>query len=65
LPNSINSPPEEVPVDMSVILGPQAVKPLKIEMPIIISGMAFGLGLTQKAKIALATGAMQGRNCHQ
>lgn len=49
--------PEDVPVDMSVILGPQAAKPLKIEMPIIISGMAYGLGLTEKAKIALATGA--------
>lgn len=49
--------PEDVPVDMSVILGPQAAKPISINMPVIISGMAFGLGLTEKAKIALATGA--------
>lgn len=49
--------PEDVPVDMTVTLGPQAAKPMKIAMPVIISGMAFGLGLTEKAKIALATGA--------
>lgn len=48
---------ENAPVDTKVILGPQAYKPLVIEMPIIISGMAFGLALTEKAKIALAKGA--------
>lgn len=49
--------PEDVPVDMSVTLGPQAAKPMKIDMPIIITAMAYGLGLTEKAKIALAAGA--------
>ncbi|MDX9871482.1 MAG: FMN-binding glutamate synthase family protein [Clostridia bacterium] len=48
---------ENVPVDTKVILGPQAYKPLVIEMPIIVSGMAFSLALTEKAKIALAQGA--------
>jgi glutamate synthase domain-containing protein 2 len=51
--------PEYVPVDTCVTLGPQAAKPLIINMPIIISGMAFGIGLTEKAKIALAKGASQ------
>ncbi|KJS82304.1 MAG: glutamate synthase [Peptococcaceae bacterium BICA1-8] len=43
-------------IDTSVIIGPQAKKPLKIEMPIMISGMAYGLALSKKAKIALARG---------
>lgn len=49
--------PEYTPVDTKVILGPQAKKPLVIDMPIMISGMAYGIGLTEKAKIALALGA--------
>lgn len=49
--------PEDVTVDMSVTIGPQAARPLTITMPIIISAMAYGLGLTEKAKIALAKGS--------
>lgn len=49
--------PEDVPVDMSVTIGPQAARPMKITMPILISGMAYGIGLTEKCKLALAKGA--------
>lgn len=49
--------PEYVLVDTNVTLGPQAMKPLHIDMPILITGMAYGLGLTEKAKLALAKGA--------
>ncbi|OIQ58645.1 glutamate synthase [NADPH] large chain precursor [Moorella thermoacetica] len=48
---------ESVPVDTKVTLGPRAARPLKISMPIIVSGMAYGLALSEKAKIALARGA--------
>ncbi|CEP66989.1 Aldolase-type TIM barrel [Moorella glycerini] len=48
---------ESVPVNTKVTLGPQAARPLKISMPIIVSGMAYGLALSEKAKIALARGA--------
>jgi len=44
-------------IDTSVIIGPQAKKPLKVNMPILISGMAYGLALSEKAKIALAKGS--------
>jgi glutamate synthase domain-containing protein 2 len=43
-------------IDTEVIIGPMAKKPLKISMPILISGMAYGLALSAKAKIALAKG---------
>ncbi len=40
-----------------VTLGPGAKRPLKLEIPIIISGMSYGGALSKKAKIALARGA--------
>ncbi|MFZ5753083.1 MAG: FMN-binding glutamate synthase family protein [Bacillota bacterium] len=48
---------EGTDIDTRVVIGPSAKKPLKIEMPIIISGMAYGLALSAKAKIALAKGS--------
>jgi glutamate synthase domain-containing protein 2 len=44
-------------VDTSVILGPQAKKPLHLKIPIMIGGMAYGGALSLKAKIALAKAA--------
>lgn len=49
--------PEDIQVDTSVVLGKNAARPLHIKMPIIIGGMAWGLALSEKAKIALAQGA--------
>jgi glutamate synthase domain-containing protein 2 len=49
--------PDVVDVDTKVILGPQANKPLVINMPIMISAMAYGLAISAKGKIALAKGA--------
>jgi len=48
-----------IPVDMKVILGAKAEKPLQIEIPLMISGMSFGLGLSEEAKRALARAAKQ------
>lgn len=47
----------EVPVDMKVKLGPKAKKPLTINIPLMISAMAYGLALSEEAKQALARGA--------
>ncbi|AGL01069.1 FMN-binding glutamate synthase family protein [Desulfoscipio gibsoniae] len=44
-------------IDTSVTIGPCAQRPLQIEMPIMISGMAYALALSAKAKIALAKGS--------
>lgn len=49
LPTEIN-----VPVDTTVVLGPQAKKPVTISMPVIISGIGYAVGLSENAKIALA-----------
>ncbi len=51
--------PEYTAVNTQTVLGRMAAKPLKISIPIIISGMAFGLGLNEKARIALCQGCTQ------
>ncbi|HZW83968.1 MAG TPA: FMN-binding glutamate synthase family protein [Candidatus Deferrimicrobium sp.] len=48
---------ESTSVDMKVVIGPRAKKPLILDMPIMIGGMAYGFALSAKAKIALARGA--------
>jgi methylamine---glutamate N-methyltransferase subunit C len=49
--------PESTQVDMSVTLGKNAQKPLTMSMPLMISGMAYGLALSEEAKRALARAA--------
>lgn len=48
---------EGAPIDTRVLIGPCATKPLQIELPIMISGMAYALALSARAKIALAKGS--------
>lgn len=48
---------EEIKINTEVVLGPQAKKPLKINIPILIGGMAYGSGYSALAKIALAKAA--------
>lgn len=49
--------PQEVPIDLRVRLGKRARRPLDLEIPLIIGGMAYGLALNEKTKIALARAA--------
>lgn len=51
--------PHDVPIDTAVVLGKRSRKPLKLDIPIIVSGMAYGVGLSEAAKLALAKGAAQ------
>lgn len=51
------SKPCDVNIDMKVVLGPAADRPLQIKIPLLISGMAYGIALSESAKIALAKGA--------
>ncbi|MGB5193078.1 MAG: glutamate synthase-related protein [Polyangiales bacterium] len=46
----------DVPVDTEVIIGPNADKPLRLEIPLFVSDMSFG-ALSREAKIALSKGA--------
>ncbi|MCL6589585.1 MAG: FMN-binding glutamate synthase family protein [Firmicutes bacterium] len=48
---------ESVSINTKVVLGTQAKRPLYLEMPVIIAGMAYGTGPSLNAKIALAKGA--------
>ncbi|WNS76923.1 FMN-binding glutamate synthase family protein [Bacillus sp. DTU_2020_1000418_1_SI_GHA_SEK_038] len=45
-------------VDVSVIIGPKAKKPMKIKIPLMISGMAYGIALSEKVRLSLAEAAM-------
>ncbi|MCR9288566.1 MAG: glutamate synthase-related protein [Bacteroidetes bacterium] len=47
---------EDVPVGSELIIGPNAKKPLKLDIPLFVSDMSFG-ALSEEAKIALAKGA--------
>ncbi|MDD4168797.1 MAG: FMN-binding glutamate synthase family protein [Desulfotomaculaceae bacterium] len=46
-----------VQIQTGVTIGPEAQKPLHLEIPVLISGMSYGGALSLKAKIALARGA--------
>lgn len=50
---------KNVEVDISVTIGPMAKKPLKLDIPLMITGMGYGIGLSEKAKIALAKASAQ------
>ncbi len=47
---------DDVPVKTELVIGPNARKPLVLEIPLFVSDMSFG-ALSEEAKIALARGA--------
>ena len=47
---------DEDPVGTDVVIGPNAQKPLRLEIPLFVSDMSFG-ALSEPAKVALAQGA--------
>ena len=47
---------DEVPVSSGVAIGPNADKPLHLDIPIFVSDMSFG-ALSEEAKVAMARGA--------
>ncbi|MFD1849610.1 FMN-binding glutamate synthase family protein [Oceanobacillus bengalensis] len=47
----------EEDVDMKVTIGPGAKKPLEIAIPLLISGMGYGVALSEQVSIALAEAA--------
>ncbi|MFW2390142.1 MAG: glutamate synthase-related protein [Polyangiales bacterium] len=46
----------DTPIGSDVVIGPNANKPLRLEIPLFVSDMSFG-ALSREAKVALATGA--------
>lgn len=49
--------PLETPVNTKVVIGRRCARPLVIDLPIMIAGMAYGAALSEKTKVALAKGA--------
>ncbi len=47
---------EDADVGSELLIGPKARKPLRLDIPLLVSDMSFG-ALSEEAKIALATGA--------
>lgn len=47
---------DDEPVGTDVVIGPNAKKPLKLDIPLFVSDMSFG-ALSEEAKVALAKGA--------
>lgn len=47
---------DDDPVGTDVVIGPNAQKPLRLNIPLFVSDMSFG-ALSEPAKVALATGA--------
>ncbi|MFT7463410.1 MAG: glutamate synthase domain-containing protein 2 [Pseudohongiellaceae bacterium] len=47
---------DDVAVDTSVVIGPNAARPLRLEIPLFVSDMSFG-ALSEEAKVALSMGA--------
>ncbi|MEW8986707.1 MAG: FMN-binding glutamate synthase family protein [Bacillus sp. (in: firmicutes)] len=45
---------KEEDVDVAVTLGPMAKKPMKINIPLMISGMGYGISLSEQARLSLA-----------
>ena len=47
---------EQVTVDSKLVIGPEARKPMTLEIPLFVSDMSFG-ALSEEAKVALSRGA--------
>jgi len=58
LPAQLSRKPllDEDEVETSVVIGPNAKKPLKLDIPLFVSDMSFG-ALSREAKLALSKGA--------
>ncbi|MCQ6277511.1 FMN-binding glutamate synthase family protein [Bacillus sp. V3B] len=44
-------------VDITITIGPKAKKPMKINIPLMISGMGYGVGMSEQARLALTKAA--------
>lgn len=53
----------DVPIGTDVVIGSRAKRPLELEIPVLIGGMACRLALSKQAKIALARGASMAGTC--
>lgn len=56
---------EDTQVEMQTVIGKRAKKPLTLEMPILLGGMGYGIGVSEKVRLAQAMGtAVAGTACN-
>lgn len=48
---------EDAEVDMKITIGPMAKRPLTLDIPLMPGAMGFGIGVSERVKIAMAKGA--------
>lgn len=51
--------PPGTPVDTSTVIGPRCPRPLRLDLPILVGAMSFGIGVSKAFALALARGAKQ------
>ncbi|HHW35769.1 MAG TPA: FMN-binding glutamate synthase family protein [Bacillales bacterium] len=44
-------------IDVAVTIGPKAKRPMKIQIPLMITGMAYGIALSEQVRLSLAEAA--------
>jgi glutamate synthase domain-containing protein 2 len=49
--------PDYMQVDTKTVIGPRAARPLRLDIPVMITGMSYGGSLSLPMKVALAKGA--------
>ena len=54
---------EEEEIEMGITIGPKAKKPLKLKAPIMAGAMGYGVGVSDKVKIAIAQGTAAVGTC--
>lgn len=47
---------EDVDIEMGIIIGPLAKKPLQLNIPLMAGAMGYGIGVSEKVRIAMAKG---------
>ncbi|GIM45324.1 FMN-binding glutamate synthase family protein [Collibacillus ludicampi] len=48
--------PEDTPVETTTMIGPASKKPLVLDIPLIVSAMGYGVGVSEQARLAFALG---------
>ncbi|QBP42445.1 FMN-binding glutamate synthase family protein [Paenisporosarcina antarctica] len=47
---------ETIYIDTKIVIGPCAKKPLRLDIPILLGAMGYGVGVSEKVRIAMAKG---------
>ncbi|MBO8170811.1 MAG: FMN-binding glutamate synthase family protein [Bacillaceae bacterium] len=51
---AVMATPQGTSIDTKIQIGPRASRPLKLDMPILLGGMGYGVAVSEKVRIAMA-----------